>query len=74
LAVRDVEAALRWVRTNAAAFGGDPQRVTLVGHHTGAALVNLVLLSPDAKSKRNHYLIIESFKFAASFENLYKRA
>ncbi|KAF4518653.1 hypothetical protein B566_EDAN002687 [Ephemera danica] len=49
LAIRDIEAALRWVRTNAAQFGGDPQRVTLLGHHTGAALVNLILLSPEAK-------------------------
>ncbi|CAG9823496.1 unnamed protein product, partial [Phaedon cochleariae] len=49
LGIEDVTAALRWVRTNAAAFGGDPGRVTLVGHDTGAAIVNLLLLSPSSR-------------------------
>ncbi|GLG92444.1 Venom carboxylesterase-6, partial [Gryllus bimaculatus] len=48
LALEDAAACLRWVRTNIAAFGGDPGRVTLLGHDTGAALVNLLLLSGAA--------------------------
>jgi neuroligin len=44
-------AALQWVRRNVAAFGGDPNRVTVLGHDTGAALVNLLLLSSAAKGK-----------------------
>jgi len=43
---------LRWVRENIGAFGGDPTRVTLMGHDTGAALVNLLLLAPYSKGKR----------------------
>jgi neuroligin len=44
-------AALQWVRRNVAAFGGDPNRVTVLGHDTGAALVNLLLISTAAKGK-----------------------
>jgi neuroligin len=44
-------AALEWVRRNVAAFGGDPSRVTVLGHDTGAALVNLLLISSAAKGK-----------------------
>ena len=52
LAVRDVVAALRWVRENVAELGGDPQRVTLIGHHTGAAIANLAILDPTVKGKQ----------------------
>ncbi|KAG8333653.1 neurexin protein binding [Homalodisca vitripennis] len=43
-AISDIEAALRWVNSNIAAFGGDPTRVTLVGHDTGAAVENALML------------------------------
>jgi len=32
----DIGAAVRWIKGNAASFGGDSQRVCLVGHSTGA--------------------------------------
>lgn len=50
LGVQDIEAALLWVQNNIAAFGGDPKRVTLIGHDTGAALVNILLLNSSAKN------------------------
>ncbi|KAJ8961078.1 hypothetical protein NQ318_008754 [Aromia moschata] len=53
LGIKDIAAALRWIKVNIAAFGGDPSRVTLVGHDTGAALVNLLFISPS--SKVSHY-------------------
>ncbi|RVE44345.1 hypothetical protein evm_011007 [Chilo suppressalis] len=48
-AALDVSAALAWVQRNVAAFGGDPRRVTLAGHGAGAALVNSLLMMPEAK-------------------------
>ncbi|XP_065083960.1 neuroligin-1-like [Ochlerotatus camptorhynchus] len=45
LGLMDIILALQWVRDNIAAFGGDPKRITVVGHDTGAALANMVLIS-----------------------------
>jgi para-nitrobenzyl esterase len=47
--VLDMIAALRWVRTNIARFGGDPDNVTIAGQSAGAAAVNDLVLSPPAK-------------------------
>lgn len=42
----DQIAALQWVQQNIRQFGGDPQRVTLAGHGTGAACVHFLTVSP----------------------------
>ena len=41
-------AALLWLKDNIGGFGGDSSRITLSGHGTGAALVNLLMISPLA--------------------------
>lgn len=48
-AVLDCLAALRWVRENVAAVGGDPERVTISGQSAGGGLVLSLLASPLAR-------------------------
>jgi para-nitrobenzyl esterase len=45
----DQQAALRWIEENAAAFGGDPERVTLFGNSSGGANICGHLASPESK-------------------------
>ena len=45
----DQLAAIRWVRANIAAFGGDPQRITIMGQSAGAMSVQQHCLSPLTK-------------------------
>ena len=47
--VLDMVAALRWVRDNAAAFGGDPGNVTIFGQSGGGAKVSALLACPAAR-------------------------
>ncbi|XP_052127595.1 juvenile hormone esterase-like isoform X2 [Frankliniella occidentalis] len=47
--VKDQRAALHWVRRNIAAFGGDPDKITVYGESAGAVCTHLHLLSPSTK-------------------------
>ncbi|KAL4705568.1 hypothetical protein ACJJTC_006896 [Scirpophaga incertulas] len=47
--LRDVILALRWIKKNIHSFGGDPNKITLMGSHDGAVLVDVLLHSPKAK-------------------------
>ena len=42
----DQMTAIRWVRDNIAAFGGDPENITIMGQSAGAASVQMLCQSP----------------------------
>jgi para-nitrobenzyl esterase len=46
LGLEDQREALRWIRRNIRAFGGDPNQVTLAGESAGAASVCMQLIAP----------------------------
>lgn len=48
LFLRDIVAALNWVRDNIAAFGGDPDNVTIFGESAGAHAVATLMAVPSA--------------------------
>jgi para-nitrobenzyl esterase len=45
----DAVAMLQWVKRNIAAFGGDPNKVTIAGESAGAMMVGALVGSPQAK-------------------------
>lgn len=48
LGIRDLLLALQWIRRNIAAFGGDPDKVTLAGQGSGADKILTIMQCPEA--------------------------
>lgn len=61
----DQVAALKWIKRNISAFGGDPDNVTIAGQSAGSMSVNCLVASPVAKGLFNK-AIAESGSFMMS--------
>ena len=64
----DAIAALKWIRRNAAAFGGDPANVTVFGESAGATMTANLLTSPMAKGSFDR-AIVEIDRLSAHASN-----
>jgi len=60
----DQQAALRWVKTNIAAFGGDPNLITIFGQSAGGTDVGYAMASPLAKDLFRRGIIESGFVFS----------
>ncbi|XP_068903336.1 juvenile hormone esterase-like [Tenebrio molitor] len=47
--MKDQNLAMRWVKDNVAAFGGDPEKITIFGESAGGASAQLHMMSPLSK-------------------------
>ncbi|XP_013170836.1 PREDICTED: juvenile hormone esterase-like [Papilio xuthus] len=66
-AIRDVITLLRWVRTNARSFGGDPEQVTLGGQSAGATIAHLTSFAPDTEGLFNRLILMSGTAMPAFY-------
>ncbi|MCR4640401.1 MAG: carboxylesterase family protein [Lachnospiraceae bacterium] len=61
----DQIAALKWIRENIEAFGGDPDRITVLGFEAGAACILLLAASGQVKGLFRRAVIINDSPISA---------
>ncbi|MFI1030065.1 carboxylesterase/lipase family protein [Streptomyces sp. NPDC020951] len=61
--VLDTVAALQWIRDDIAAFGGDPDRVTIAGWSHGSSFVNILMISRLARGLYHRALLAAGVQY-----------
>ncbi|KAL0483334.1 cAMP-regulated D2 protein [Acrasis kona] len=60
LGLYDVVESLRWVQRNIAAFGGNPDQVTIAGQSAGATIIAALSVSPIGKGLFNKVILMSN--------------
>lgn len=57
-ALKDQALALKWIKRNIKAFGGDPNSITIMGASAGAASVHMHMMSPLSEDLFNRCIVL----------------
>jgi para-nitrobenzyl esterase len=63
--------ALKWIKQNIAAFGGDSNKVTIIGESAGAIAVSMLCASPEAKGLFRGAISESGGSFCPVFDSFY---
>lgn len=62
--LKDLVVALKWVRKNIGAFGGDPEKITVFGQSAGAVAVHMLLLTKKSIGLFQQAIMMSGSAFA----------
>lgn len=66
--------ALHWVRSNAKAFGGDPDQITIMGQSAGSFSVGIHMTSPKSKGLFRRAVMQSGSPFTSTLSNTKEQA
>lgn len=73
LGLLDQMAALEWIKNNIQAFGGNPNAVTVMGHGTGAACANFLMMAPPVSNNSKYDERNSYFGPPRNFNNIFHK-